>query len=456
MADIIDLYGGSVEIYFKSKDGVARSLRNIVFGEGGDGNSDQFANFVSHAKVHVSLLRFTNIEVTFNPPFDQAIKLIQSGVLGIGFSIKSATGEPLGNDKDFASASKSSINFNTVVIKFHHGGKQSPYFKGLLLVPEVKIGVDGISITIKATGMYFEQTKVSSGKPSDSKTGLQLIQSLLGPEIEISIDPNDSQAAKALSKIHKINMNQSNFSIANDILHDANCSLYQSGMKSKNSKPVYELISKDFMRKRKSGATFVLWSQINPNKGVYPIINMQTDINNYLAGQSFGLNATGIDSSTKARRTEKAGAESAKRFTDTHASRDGSISGSGAGKKVKTIHVPNSGEGHSLAGTVVAAVHAALESALRYEITTVGIVDLLPGRPVKVTVAGVPFLSGAYDLYEVTHEMSDSGIETHVNLAMTGGFSTLIDSGLQKLQSGAESVSSGLGVDVRPETSGIS
>jgi hypothetical protein len=436
MADLIDLHGGHVEIYFKSKDGVARSLRNVVFGEGGDGNSPAFTNFVQRARVKISILRFTDIEVTFAPPFEQAVKLLKSGVLGLGFGRSQSTGQSDSSDPELAGASKGEINFNTIVVRFHHGGKKSPYFKGLLLVPEVDIGVDGITITVKATGLLFDKTKTSSGKPSDSKSRLSIIQSLIGNDIILKPDPKDAKANDALAKVEKLNPGKSDFNVVKDMIDKSNCVIYQSGMTSPNSKPTYELISMDFLRKRAPEVTFVLWDQINPNKSIYPILGMKTSINNYLAGQTLGVNASAIDSSSKQKKTKKAGADSAKDFTDNLSSHDGSMSGSGNDAKGKTVPVPDAGEGHSLTGVLTSAIHQAMESALQYEISTVGIADLLPGRRVNVKVADVKFLSGAYDLYEVTHEMGEGGFDTSITLAMTGGLAVLLDKGVEKTQQG--------------------
>jgi hypothetical protein len=186
------------------------------------------------------------------------------------------------------------------------------------------------------------------------------------------------------------------------------------------------------------GYRFVLWNQINPNKGVYPILDMETSIANYMAGQMI-KQVTAYDSSKK----ENSKNPSTPKTTPSKTNQKlASPDGSGVGvnlegdEKIKKVHVPNRGNGFgtSMVEAFEGVFNTLTDKALQYEITTVGIVDLKPGISVFVDVAGVDFLSGKYDLFEVTHDFASDGVTTKLTLSRTFGFAKLIDNGVEQLQ----------------------
>jgi hypothetical protein len=94
MSDVIDLYGGSVEVYFIPKNQKATPLSQLFFRDNSTSPFDsQSVSFIHSLNVKTSVLGFTEIEVTFTPPFDQAVNMIKSGMLGLGFAASEPTGQ---------------------------------------------------------------------------------------------------------------------------------------------------------------------------------------------------------------------------------------------------------------------------------------------------------------------------------------------------------------------------
>src|SRR6185295_654455 len=129
MAQVIDLYGGSVEVYFITKNQSPLSLSNIFYGDSlidtpfsGTAFNPQSAHFIQSISVKNTILGFTNIEVTFTPPFEQAIALINSGVIGLGFSTKQPSGDAQQGDPQLATSMLSTIGFNQISVRLHYGG----------------------------------------------------------------------------------------------------------------------------------------------------------------------------------------------------------------------------------------------------------------------------------------------------------------------------------------------
>jgi hypothetical protein len=439
----IDLYGGSIELYFKTKNGVARSMRSIVFDENTNTQDDSYCNFVENCTVKISIARMTEISVTLVPPFPQAVKLIQSGVIGLGFSTKTATGESSDSNQDTATPTDTSFNFNTLIVRLIYGGKdssgkvmKSPYFKGILLPPDFDISTEGITITLKAIGMLFQQTKTSLKKSYQNQTRLSILKEAISDQKNVNLisSPQDAKCNKAMEEIDNLNAAESNQSVISKILEKSNCVLVDKGADNPDGIPTYELVSMDHLRSKKdTAAIFVIWNDIDPNNGIYPITGMKTSLNNVLLGQSLGINTVSLNQDTKkfTDSSKENTSTSKNQFTTKVSSSDGSASGGNSDSTIQNQLVSKHGP-LDLKDTLLGVLQKSTDQAMQYEIETIGLPQLLPGRSVTIKVANIKFLSGAYDLYAVEHNWSTEGISTHLNLSRTAGLANLISLGVEK------------------------
>lgn len=444
---MIDLYGGSANIFFVDKNNVSRSVSQILFGVGNVGKQ-QFPNLVESIRVKTSIASFTEVEVVFAPPFEQAVRLIQSGLLGLGFQTgKKGT---FSEDVNSTAASAKSFGFNQIAVQLFYGGKKTPLYKAILMAPELDINPSSITIMTKGISLLFQSTKESDKKVIEDKTRKSIIESFaesLKDKVEIKFQDGDSKCADAMSKIESLNQTETNWRSIKEILQKTNCEILDTGTKSPSGKPTFVIMSKDFSRKiKKNIVTLRLRGQINPNKNIYPILDMKTTVNNYLLGQTLGVQSTPFDPMDKKLKDptkEQIGLDTKKKFTDSIPSSDGSMSGGASDPEMKK-RAPIMSISNSLKENLEGLLQEFTDSPFQYTVKTIGIMDLLPGRPINVEIAGAKLLSGIYDLYSVEHTFSSSGVETSLTLARTGGLGSIFAAGIEKSKAVASATIEGV------------
>lgn len=446
---MIDLYGGSLEVFLIGDDNIPYSLHNVAMklSTGVDRTSPEFVQFVSSASVKISLLQFTNIEVHLNPPLEQAKNLIESGKIGMGFSTKGikgaakSSGGLLGN-----SASSSLPGTNRIKLRMHYGGKSTPYYAGVLMPPDLSIGADGIQITLKAVGMMWNSTKKSTKTVATDMSNDKFLRSITddGKLFNIKVNPGDKIALAALDKAGAVSHKQSDWKAVKTLLMKEGLHIVDIGSDKLSGVPTFEIVSSKYMRSHpKSQVTLVAFEQIDPNKGRLPILSMDTSLVNYMFGQTVGIQSSSVSSAKKTvGKDGHVGVKDISKRTDTVASSDSTTAASPAdGTSARTYAMPMfrgvSDTVDSYKEKVVGFMQQATESAFRYEVVTVGALNLMPGRPVVISVAGIKFLSSTYDCYEVEHSFNDNGCETKVTLAQTLGLADLISNAMQKVEAAA-------------------
>jgi hypothetical protein len=315
----------------------------------------------------------------------------------------------------------------------HYGGMVSNHYKGFLLAPEIDIGTDGITIRVRAVGMTFGHTKQHKKRVIKELTQEGIIRDLLddGKDFNIFIDPNDAAAKKALGKIHSLNAVDSNWAHTRSILDAANCIMFDRGSKSPDDIPTMEIVSKEYLRQRNDNHfQFILWEQIDPNANRFPILELKTSIANYIMGQNLGQANKTVGADKKLKDTKEPTATLISTVSDKSVTgKPGALDKKTGDLSVDAKPVTAANErdkAPSLIDKALGLAQKAMDKALQYEITTVGIMELTPGRTVTVNVAGVSFLSGQYDLYTVEHNFSLDGVTTSLTLARTFGLAVAV------------------------------
>jgi hypothetical protein len=438
---MIDLYGGSVELYFKTSDGQVMSLSDLFYPGSTYDSKFRSAHFINSVSVKLSLLKFLEITVNLNPTFDKAVSLLQlkNSPIGMGFGGSLPSSDQSTKSPDLAAEALSKINFNTMNLQIHYGGRSSAFFKAILLVPEINISEEGITIKLSGVGMLFERGDKSFNKAVTQSKRMDLIQSYVGTDARIITHADDSHLAAALEKTETMVSSGTHLAELKKILLKSNAYLHEFPTQSKDDPPTYELVSKNYMSTRDgSGITLVLWGQINPNEGRYPILDMQTSLVNYMNGQML-KQVFAYDRSKKEKSEASSNPETIPPKTNQElVSRNKTGVGANleGNDQYHNVTLPHRGAsfGTSVVETFEGIFNQFTDKALTYEITTVGIVDLKPGIPIHVEVSGVKILSGKYDLLEVTHDFGADGVTTKLSLATTFGIVPLISKGVDAVQ----------------------
>lgn len=448
-----DFYSNSVYVYLKPASGPARSINSIAMkGEAGNFTSPQFAQFIDSVSVKVSLFRFIEINVTLRPTFQQAVNLIESGLLGMGFDFGGKA--PSGSGGEFASKSKSSFSANQLVVKLFSGNRESKFFRGILLMPEFSITQDNIEINLKAVGLlnFTRQMGTTKGVKGETyKTVLERLAEDKSGGYRIEFPSGDKKAEEFLSKPFERNVSQKNWETIKDILRQGNLRLIDNGSEDLNGQVVIRVASVDYIKKQPAKRTFVAFENIEPDQNIFPILSMRTSIVNYAAGQFIKSTVNNISDSDKLTpkddATSQIGASNTKEFSTGVQSTSRTMPGEhpvdkdAEGKRIKA---PMYREGRNdVIDKMKGYFQSLVDTAAAYEITTVGIPDALPGEPSAVRILGsVKFLSGSYDCYELTHTWTQSGAETTFQLFNTFGLASVIDQAIQPIESRVSSSSS--------------
>jgi hypothetical protein len=449
-----DILSGAVEIMLE-KNGKMVSIGSLA---GVMAN----VNFVESVKIKIGLMGILQIEVALHPTLEQAIQLLRSGTLGIGFSVPKNTASKQSQSVNQAASSLLNISFNSIAIRLHYGALQSNWFKGYLVQPDVDISAQGINFTLKAFGMLFPSMRSMSpvNYQAGGKTKYQVIKELFGDDVTIYIDKHSKANAILAQPLNRnVVENQNHLQIARNILEENQCKFVMIGGGKSANQPQSQQLVKIFhvseSRPKNSDnsfyvdSTYVLYGQINPNARVFPLLAYSAPIQNILIGYTLGAS---VASSTSQKGTR------GKKFTvpintiDDYPKRgpvpgppDGSSGGGvntgtqnqtgqmgGFQDPSKVSHIiPTPGD---LVNHVLNAVHDYVDKVFEYDLGSVGVVDLLPGRLIRVRVANIRELTGEYDLTEVEHTVNSSGVETRMHAVRTGGLISALSAGIEQVK----------------------
>jgi hypothetical protein len=444
-----DLLGGAAEVFLE-KGGVMTPIGEII-------GLGQTMNFIEQIKINVTLGCILQMDITLDPPIEQAIQLLKSGYLGIGFSVKkhnSKTSTPqaaaqANNQTTIDNTSSSALSFapymNKVCVRLHYGGLSSRWFKGLLLQPEIDISVEGVSITLKAIGMLFSSHKSLAPvifNPGTTKQ--QAIEKLLTSEVHVTY--KDGAKAKLQEPMETTKFTypsgKSWFEHANDIAATAQCKIVQTGGYTPDGQQQVNIFHVSEARTKQSvKASFVAYRQINPQNREFPLISFSAPIQNLLLGPYSGFSVakgakqfTYEDSTDSYESRGPVPASSDKAMGGGFSMASTNQQGDSGGMVQPDQAKPMYPSPTSFLDTLRGWAHDFVDKVFEYEITSVGVVDLLPGCLVHVGVANVAELTGVFDLYEVEHMVSSSGVETRMRMIRTGGFLSLVAEDVEQVK----------------------
>src|SRR6185312_2126923 len=314
----IDLFGVNVNLWIED-NGKMKAFRTL------SGNATDYIESIS---VKIGLMETFQLEVKICPPLTEAVRLINTGKIGLGFSLSNTDSTTKSSSSgDGVSGSGSKFSLNKMAVQFSYGGRTSPVFKALLLMPEVEVGEEGIDITMKGIGMLFESTK-TPGILAGTMTPMDAIKKWMGDGTNVHMK-FDSRAAAELSKnTETYPVTKTGFEATKHVLERHNCRMFYAGASTVDGLQTVEVVHDEF-RRQKSAIQFVAFKQIDPNKNVYGILSLSAPINNLvLSAAIHGTKTSVVNKSSKTVTQDDGGAASyAKKNTTKITTQDGSAPG---------------------------------------------------------------------------------------------------------------------------------
>lgn len=445
MADsVIDLFGASVNLQIDTGSGM-RSFRSAA---------GVAADYIESISVKIGLVENIRIEIKLAPPIEDGIKLLKSGICGMGFSLKkNDPNKKAKNIGDGVVVNGNKFSLNKMAVQISYGGLYSPWFKAYILQPEFSMGSDGLEITMHGIGMLFDQTQTSVSH-DEQLTPYEAVMTIFKDQnIHPVFEPKAKDVLQSGAKTSLTGGKNGQEQLA-AILKANHCRFVYIGNKKGGPDGLQEvkiLHVEESRDKNKVHNAFVAFKDINPNRRVFPILDMNAPLSNVMIGTF--LNKVKGGTFNRSKKEHKQTDVDYKKRTSQVVSSDGSVPSASDGASRNQSGEPSNPDSNdssigSFASHFIGAVaregtdlneriHGAacdwMEKAFQFNFSTVCVPDLLPATMVAINVADIPTLSNNFDVFSVEHVISNGGCETHVETKAMAGMAAALGQGLNKV-----------------------
>lgn len=365
-------------------------------------------SFLTEVTIETNLGYIPRITATLSPPYEDAIRLLDSTLVEFG-------------------TNRLQVQFGYVRNGTNGGPLLSPVYEGLMLKPDISIGQD-TTIVLNAQGVGgFAAALQESGRTFPRMTRLEIITELCS---HFNMVPNtdalreNSVESKALSSekiTYSMGWNTPWFCIM-DLCKAARCWAFERGTPNSNNGSVLVIQPRSLLAVDKPPITLTMF-QVNRGTlsgDLYPILSASTEAAAiYLPGvQKIMLQEVSLD-------TKKVIAqEISDNVTKIAQSTVGGVSVLGMkffpdpDPETLTGYVKRSGDPTS--PSALQQSRAALESfstmgGIPLEIETLGVPDIEPGKAVAVNGLGIR-LDMNYGVHKVHHTLGLGGFTTRLSL----------------------------------------
>jgi hypothetical protein len=275
-----------------AKDGTVYSISSK-----GDGEPGYFFNSLSSVSVEQMNDSMMTAKITFTPPYQDAIKILTSGLLGIVSANKASPG-----NKSLSKGDAESATSATASVKFirNEGGNLLETDKYVLALTQPDVSIDGSEVVINLQGTaqvsdFSLSSKEVAHKIKEGDTALDLLE-FVSEQAALELDFEGDDDLK--SKASEVELSE----------HVKKCSLYDMLVFAcAKIEADFEIANTirvtDSNKKIEISAVyeFVLWRQVDPVSGIFPMYNfhMEGDNTLFLSNRVFGTKLTGVDPEKK-------------------------------------------------------------------------------------------------------------------------------------------------------------
>lgn len=409
---------------------------------------------ISSIEINVTLGHLSEIRMTLNPTYEDAIKIIKSGLMGMGIVPGGSSGGDTAEQR-------------ILRIRFGYDDKSdmstSPWFVGGMVVPEMDFG-DEISLTIVAYSALFFGQRVESLAVEKEKIDLKEYLQTIATKLDIEIVVLDSIAAGLLSTKFELVRNGDLFSGLRDILYTNGLAFYcftAAGEEAKDQIVIFSIAGRNAITPKWQ---FVMYGQVSPNQGVFPIQRLSFNPTPLMIpGSTFGTKTLTIDTSIKKELIEEEESDydlSMQPLVGDKVSITSMGNAEVSGGLPKTKKTKSGGglsdvDTASDSGNIVVSLKRGEDldtrsdsqsktmfngsEQLQFTVVCPGVPVLRPTELVNLQIAGLPEISGNATIMTLRHRISTDGFETEMilsrGLAVASGGDS-VDTNMKKFQAG--------------------
>lgn len=410
-----------------------------------------FYNSISRIFLSVKTSEIMQMEITLTPSFDDAMKILESGLLGISLGKKDDKPQVVGKQliakpattnrntmttpSDKTVISGAGTGLTRIRLKLQRPGEktsagkpfETPEYNGVIYQPDVSINGGEVTITLKGYGY----SSLSIGPqymvniPDGEKTLLDVVKECLE---FMDYDPNpvymdDSVKTSLQAKAPKRDARETLFSTLKWATGLAKCGFvedFSGSSEGKDKMGFYDLQHSSF-KDKKAKYTCVQWRQVNPMNGDIPLFSFSMDSGKllFLQGKSFGTYKGIYDPETKKfelpkekdATTESIRSQSSQTKTDANSKRK-------PGLFISELDTKTSNEESKKADADFQNQAATFQ---RFTLQIPGVPDIYVMDQVNLRVGDVAAFQGVCLVRGVTQTLDTSGWVTDLDVVMTGG-----------------------------------
>lgn len=387
---------------------------------------------IASVEVDVQMGQLSQMRLQLTPTYDDAIKIVKSGLLGMGIV---PGGEQTGD----------AAEQRVLRLRFGYDDDSdlgiSPWFVGGMTVPEMDFGEE-ITLTMIAHSALFFGQRMESLNVEPEKVEITEFLQTIADKFDIEIVILDSTAEGILSEKLDLCTALDPFSALRDVLYKHGMSFYcftASGEEAKDQVVIFSVAGRNAVLPKWQ---FVMYGQINPNMGVFPIERISFNPTPLMVpGSTFGAKTLVIDSSSKEELidedasdydlskqplvgekvsvTSMGNAKVSSGLPKTQKSKSGGgladvDTASDAGMIVAST---KRGDDLDTRGESQSQVMFAGDQALQFTISGPGVPMLSPTDLVNIQIAGLPEISGNASILVMRHRLDSSGFSTELVLS---------------------------------------
>lgn len=454
-------------------------------------NLPYFFNSITSVEAQIAQGGLASIKVTLEPSFDDAIRILSSGLLGIGASSEGQVPQKqqggdsqagIGGTKSVSSknidaltsqaaangaGSESKADFEQTVAPFlavrfmypdqtdnDGSAAETPWYTGVCLEPHIDMSGSNITITMVATATASLLKHIQGASSFGDQPVLKVLKTLAeSVNIELTFDPGDDETVSLLNNTMISGIyNEPKLQTIRNILYKLDCYWYFASGEDKEPNSEIRIKSRKSITESQVNFTFVMFRQIDPGNNIIPIYELSLESSGalFLPQGAFGSFQRGVDEGKKEVKTVAVKPEvlDSKQLTGTTASAgtlpmsDKVAGGSTGITNDSDAELTGSSTPFYSRGTsknnkddIEAASKRALFGGIAYRLTLPGLPKLNMLGVAQVVIGDfVPGLSSVGWTEAITHTSDSSGWTSVVIFRQTPGVIDRKAAGFRKIE----------------------
>jgi len=439
-------------------------------------NLPYFFNSISQVEAKIKYRSLSVVNVTFTPSYNDGIKMLESGLLGVyvgkknqkpepggGAGVASVTSKPISSSitSPVSSSEEEFLNTNTayLMVKFTYPDQtdsegsplETPWYTGYMNPPTIGITGQEISITIKCVGTMAILSYIEGAFSYKNKPAYDVLKELAARVgLTIDFDPKDKVTEKELKTLKITGIwNEPKLQTIKFILHQAGCFWAETaGDDPAKPKATLKVMLRSNVPEQKVTHTFVMYRQIDPVNNIIPIFDFSfggNTTNLFLPGAAFGTFQRSVDDKTNKVVKVKTTSKDVKKSKSMTGSDAGSgdlpvsapqIDGGSAGGLQDVKDKEMTGASKMVVSSSEVSNVDEIKSSASHASNLGPIYTLLvPGLPglrildlVQVIVGeNIPGLTSVGHIEGLTHYSGSSGWTSQVIIRQTAGLGTFVE-----------------------------